>query len=207
MNMPPIQAAIFDMGKVLVSFSHEKMCEQVAVLCQCTAQEIRSFVVDSPRLEAFETGKMSEEELYQQLEAEYQVTLNRSEIEQAGADIFDACPEMYEMLPKLKAKVERMVLLSNTSPNHVRFLEERFDFFQYFDELVFSYDVGCMKPDPRIYEATVAAAGVPKENCLFVDDMPANIEGARQFGLQAEVFTNLENYLQTLQKYGITLDA
>ena len=37
-----------------------------------------------------------------------------------------------------------------------------------------------LKPDPRIYRLAVASgSGVPAEDCLFVDDQPGNVEGAR----------------------------
>ena len=45
-----------------------------------------------------------------------------------------------------------------------------------FDHLILSYEVGCMKPDARFYQAAVAAAGVPAESCVFIDDLPENVE-------------------------------
>ncbi|AEA24716.1 HAD-IA family hydrolase [Pseudonocardia benzenivorans] len=43
---------------------------------------------------------------------------------------------------------------------------------------------GVLKPDPRSYAAAVDALGVPAGEIVFVDDMPANIEGARRAGLR-----------------------
>ena len=53
-----------------------------------------------------------------------------------------------------------------------------------FDALVLSYEVGCMKPDARFYEACAKAAGVSAGSCIFIDDMAVNVEGARAAGLQ-----------------------
>jgi putative hydrolase of the HAD superfamily len=39
------------------------------------------------------------------------------------------------------------------------------------------------KPDTRIYALAAKRLGVPAENCVFVDDLPANVEGARAAGM------------------------
>lgn len=47
---------------------------------------------------------------------------------------------------------------------------------------------GVMKPDPRAYAEALAALGEKPENVLFVDDQPANVEGARNAGIEAMHF-------------------
>lgn len=42
-----------------------------------------------------------------------------------------------------------------------------------------------LKPDARAYDDCVAALGVEPAACVFVDDQPRNIDGARRAGLQA----------------------
>ncbi len=51
-------------------------------------------------------------------------------------------------------------------------------------------------PDDRaIYEHAIAGAGVASEEALFLDDRPENIEGARQAGMKAELFTTWEDFV------------
>ncbi|WP_165937660.1 HAD family hydrolase [Antarcticimicrobium sediminis] len=82
-------------------------------------------------------------------------------------------------------------ICSNLSPDYVSALAR-------FTELdpgfrIMSCDVGCMKPDPEIYELVIEAAGVPRANILFVGDTPdADIEGPRQSGMQS---TDIELFL------------
>lgn len=54
-----------------------------------------------------------------------------------------------------------------------------------FDQLVFSGREGVRKPEPRIYELTAERLGVPPERCVFVDDIPVNLDGARAVGMAA----------------------
>jgi putative hydrolase of the HAD superfamily len=42
-----------------------------------------------------------------------------------------------------------------------------------------------LKPDPRAFASGAEALGLPAEQIVFLDDMPWNVEGARQAGLAA----------------------
>lgn len=54
-----------------------------------------------------------------------------------------------------------------------------------FDTLVISGEVGRRKPDPAIYHLACARTGRTPEQCAFVDDLPRNVEVARQLGMFA----------------------
>jgi putative hydrolase of the HAD superfamily len=45
-----------------------------------------------------------------------------------------------------------------------------------------------LKPDPRIYRLAIERLGIAARDCLFVDDQPGNIEGARHVGMQTVWF-------------------
>lgn len=55
------------------------------------------------------------------------------------------------------------------------------------DELVLSCEVGCAKPDRRIYEIALSRLGVAPEAALFVDDVPVNVDAARALGMAGHV--------------------
>lgn len=56
-----------------------------------------------------------------------------------------------------------------------------------FDVEVRSGEEGLRKPDPEIYRLAAKRLGVAEEDCVFVDDIPANVEGARAVGMWAIV--------------------
>ncbi|MGI5197375.1 HAD family hydrolase [Streptomyces sp. CA-288835] len=51
------------------------------------------------------------------------------------------------------------------------------------DHVVSSARVGVAKPDRKIYEIAAERAGVAMERCLFVDDLPENVEAAVRLGM------------------------
>jgi putative hydrolase of the HAD superfamily len=64
-----------------------------------------------------------------------------------------------------------------------------YDLAALFDVVVISGQVGLRKPEPPIYELTVAKLGLRPEDCVFVDDTPANLATARHLGMAAVHFT------------------
>ena len=52
-----------------------------------------------------------------------------------------------------------------------------------FDGIVISGEVGIRKPSPEIYELGVERIGVAAEQCVFVDDLPFNLEPAAELGM------------------------
>lgn len=72
-----------------------------------------------------------------------------------------------------------------------------------FDAQVFSYQVGALKPDRRMYEAILAALDVAACEALFVDDSPPNVEGARAVGMPAVHFVGVAPLLEELARWGL----
>ena len=70
-----------------------------------------------------------------------------------------------------------------------------------FDVVVGSAYEGVLKPHPAIYRRALALLGREPEETVFIDDAPANVDGARALGMRAILFTpslNLEKELATL---------
>ena len=71
---------------------------------------------------------------------------------------------------------------------HGRAWMERISILSRLDLLVDGSVEHVLKPDPRIYALVLERLGLPAQECLFVDDQPANVEGARAAGMQVEWF-------------------
>lgn len=90
-------------------------------------------------------------------------------------------PGVREMLPTLPVPYG---LCSNLSPDYVPTLDRFAEITPMFR--ILSCFVGCMKPDRRIYELVLEAAGVPAARILFVGDTPAaDLEGPIRAGMRA----------------------
>jgi putative hydrolase of the HAD superfamily len=93
-------------------------------------------------------------------------------------------PGAVEVLDELRARGYRLGLISVCSEEVPR-LWAQTELASRIDEPVFSCSVGVAKPDPRIYRIAADRLGVETPDCLFVDDQPLFVEGARAAGMDA----------------------
>lgn len=96
-------------------------------------------------------------------------------------------PGMSALIQELKAEGYHIYLLSNAG------LALREYFHQIpgadcFDQLMISAEEKLTKPSHEIYERLYEKFGLNPAECFFVDDMPANVEGALRTGMQGAVF-------------------
>ncbi|WBQ07640.1 HAD-IA family hydrolase [Kribbella sp. CA-293567] len=78
----------------------------------------------------------------------------------------------------------------------------------WFDQTFYSCDFGLAKPDPAYFKAILAAVDRPGSSVLFIDDNAANIEGARQAGVHAELYDLVQGrevLRELLARYGLTV--
>ena len=68
-----------------------------------------------------------------------------------------------------------------------------------FDVVVDSAFVGSRKPEPRIYEITLERLGASPEAAVFIDDIEANCEGARQLGIHAIRFRSTDQTIEDIE--------
>ena len=122
-----IRACLFDLGNVLVFFSHARMCAQIAGVCGRTEADVQRLLFDSGLQWDFERGRVSEREYHQRLETLLERELHWPALRTAGADIFDLNADILPVLDAVKSQGIRLVLLSNTSVTHFEFVRERFD--------------------------------------------------------------------------------
>jgi putative hydrolase of the HAD superfamily len=202
-----IRTFLFDMGNVLVHFSHERMCAQIGALCDKPASEIRSLLFDTGLQHDFERGWISEAELHRRLEEAAGRSIDFNRLRRAGSDIFHLNATIVPLLDALRARGRRLVLLSNTSISHYEFVRDEFEVLDRFDDLVLSFRVGAIKPEAAIFHAALDAIHCDPVECFYTDDIAAYVAAGRSFGLQAEVFTDTATLVDQLRARGISLDG
>jgi putative hydrolase of the HAD superfamily len=76
-----------------------------------------------------------------------------------------------------------------------------------FDGVVISAEEGIRKPSRRMYELGAERAGVPAEQCVYVDDLPFNLTPAEKLGMATVHHTSSETTIPELERLlGVTLE-
>jgi HAD superfamily hydrolase (TIGR01509 family) len=200
-----ITTIVFDFGNVLGFFSHRKAAEQLAVYSPLSADDILRHYLDSQLEEDFESGRMSLPQFRAVVRQRCRVMCSDAELDLAIADMFAPNEEVCALVPALKQRY-RLVLLSNTNELHALHFRRQFaDTLEHFDALVLSHEVGLRKPCPEIYEHCRKLGGCEASECLFIDDLPANIEAARACGWRGIVYHRGLDLRREMHRLGIEL--
>lgn len=97
----------------------------------------------------------------------------------------------WDILNALKARGHRVFGLTNWGAETWPVAKEVHpELRDAFEDVVVSGDEKLIKPDVRIYEALTARNDLTPGECLFIDDSPKNVKGARDAGWQAVHFTD-----------------
>jgi 2-haloacid dehalogenase len=93
------------------------------------------------------------------------------------------------LLESLRANGTRTFAITNFSAEKFPLAQQRFGFLNGFEGVVVSGEEKVLKPDPAIYRTLLERHGLAAGDCLFIDDSPKNVDGARAVGMHAHHFT------------------
>jgi len=96
-----------------------------------------------------------------------------------------------------------VTMLTNFASDTFREAQERFAFLRKPRGVTVSGDVGLIKPDIAIYETHVKSFGLDPAATIFIDDAPANIEGAKAAGWNAVLFSGADKLRADLASFGL----
>ena len=74
------------------------------------------------------------------------------------------------------------------------------DFLPLLDGGIFSCDIRAIKPERKIYAALAEKYNLNPSECVFIDDVARNVEGAKNFGYHAIQFVTLQQAQEDLNK-------
>ena len=177
-----IKAVVFDLGKVLLDFDYGVAAKNLAKNSSRPAGEIRPLIDQSPLLLRYERAQITTTEFFAAVRESIGFRGAFDDFAAAFADIFTEVPDMTQLNRELRERGVPTFVLSNTNEIAISHIRHRFPFFTEFSGYIFSFEHGVLKPEPRIYEIAGNCTGCRGSEILFLDDNPANVEGALKAG-------------------------
>lgn len=185
-----LKGIIFDFGGVI---SHTPSPGIMDRMCRIAGVEPEAIKPEYIRLRGeFDRGTLSGVEYWRRVAASVGVTPPETALHQLVDEDVRSWTHINEetlaFMKDIRPKVFRMGLLSNMTFDCLHYVEEHFQWLEWFDTLVFSCNINHIKPEREIYDYCIRAMGLPAEECLFIDDNEANVAAARAAGLHALQF-------------------
>jgi epoxide hydrolase-like predicted phosphatase len=201
-----IRTMIFDLGGVLVNVEPKRSLSRFQRLAASVPEEkILDIFEQSEIKRQYELGTIDSRVFFESVGEKLGVEISYDTFRELWTEIFSPIQPMIDLLPELKNRY-RLALLSNTNPLHTNYCREHYHFFHHFHHLILSHEVGCLKPDESMYRIALERSESLPEECLFVDDLPLNVEAAVSLGMRTIEFSGYEPFLRDAARMGIVLD-
>jgi putative hydrolase of the HAD superfamily len=200
-----IEAILFDMGKVLVDFNFETGVQALHAACSISRNRLEEVLWDQNCIRRYESGEISTSEFHDYLCQTADLKMDLQSFCRTWSSVFLPDPILSEELIRTLKRQYPLILVSNTNEAHIDFVRANYRLLDYFDHLVFSYEVGSLKPDRKIFEHAIALSGHPAQALFFTDDREENIQAAAELGMFAHQFHSESQLIAALRRAGVTL--
>jgi putative hydrolase of the HAD superfamily len=199
------QFIYFDLGNVLLYFDHRRACRQMADLAGVDAEKVWNIVFESGLELKYEAGQVSTDEVYETFCRQTGTQPEFDRLALAASDIFEVNAGIKPIVAFLHAAGHRLGLLSNTNELHWRLVSDgRYGLIPgVFEQVVLSYEVGAIKPEPAIYQIAAERAGVTPREIFYVDDVAGHVAAARAAGFDAVQYTGVSQLAAELHRRGV----
>ena len=114
--------------------------------------------------------------------------------------------ELIEYVGALRKAGVRVVLATNQEKYRTQYMLDHMGFDGVFDKIYSSAHLGLKKPAVEFFAHLVEDMQVDKDQVLFWDDDQRNIDGALEYGIHAEFYSDYAPFLKTMsEKYGLAV--
>ena len=198
-----IKGIIFDIGGVLVDVRIRTFLNQFVREADLSKDQLYQMIVLGEEWEKLEKGLITEEQLKDKVERDHGIKPELMDKMAAGwRSTIKPMEETIKLAGKL-SKRYKLFALSNVDENTTKQCFDRFDFYEFFDEIILSWKVHMRKPEPEIYEYTLKRMGLKAKEIAFIDNYPANLPQAKELGMHTILFTSPEKLTEDLAKLGV----
>lgn len=180
-----IQAVIFDVGGVLLRTEDRGPRSALEVRYGLAPGASEVLVFNGEIGTQAQRGAITSRALWEYVQAE--LGLDAAGVAEFRAAFFGGerlDTEMVDLVRSLRPRYQTAII-SNAMDDLLEVITHRYPLADAFDLIVGSAYEKVMKPDPAIFERTLARLGRAPEEAVFIDDFAHNVEGARRLGMAA----------------------
>lgn len=195
-----IKNIVFDIGNVLAGFVWEEFYHSFGY-SEEIFEKLADATVRSPFWNEMDRGKLSDEELLEGF------IKNDPSIEKEIREVFENVEGIIQRydyaipwIRELKEKGYHIYVISNFSQKAHEECKKALDFLEEIDGGILSFQVKMIKPAPEIYQLLCNTYHLEAGECVFIDDLPRNVEAARKEGMKGLVFESLDQAKRELER-------
>lgn len=191
----PVDVVLFDFGGVLAEEGWKEGLQVIARANGLNAAKLLLVAADTVYETGYILGKGSEISYWDAMRRKTGLQGDYAQLRDEILSRFIVRERMIDLVKRLKSDNLVVGILSDQT-DMLDTLNDRMNFFQWFDHVFNSYHMGKGKRDATLFDDIAGLLKTPPERILFIDDDPGNVERARQRGWKAILYSE-ENFLQS----------
>lgn len=197
-----MRVVFFDIGNVLVRFDAGALAMRLAAAVSKRPMPIAELVISGRLPDRIERGRLTARAFHRLLSEKVGFRGDYESFRRVWCGHFRLDRAAYRLFLRV-ARTRRVFLLSNTNEVHYAHLRRRYAFVRRADGAALSHRLGMRKPQRGIYLAALRMARVPAGKALFIDDLEANVRGAREVGIRSILYRGPEALERELKALGV----
>ena len=195
-----IKAVLFDFGGVIAEEGFRKGLRKIAGMNNVEPGFAENAGFNLIYSTGYVLGKGNEDKFWKALKEETGITGDNQDLRVIILKNFVIRPWFPEVIMKLKEQGLIVCILSDQT-DWLDMLNDRENFYQWFDHIFNSFYMGNSKSDPALFDDIANRMGLNPEEILFVDDYHGHIERAEKKGFKTHLFIDKDSFLNDLYKY------
>lgn len=153
----------------------------------------------------FKRGELSEDQFWNLTSQEFNLKLSIEEISRVLANAYKTNQEVINTVKKVRKLGIKTCICTNNFPTRIYALNKKFNFLNDFDVQVFSYQVGAIKPEARIFQTLIEKSACQPSEIIFADDKQSNVDAALSLNINAFLYKNFPDFLLKVRQLGVML--
>ena len=190
----------FDLGKVLVDFSFERMCRQMGEAAGIEPRQVQAVLAAGLQAD-YEIGRLDSRAAHEVFCRQTGTRPDYEAFSQACNDIFAPIDSMLPVVAQLCHAGHRLGILSNTCEGHWNHCLQRYNMLrELFSVYALSFEIGAVKPDDGHFPQGGRVGRLPARGDLLCRRHARTRGRARSVGFDAVVYQSTPQIVEELRK-------
>jgi glucose-1-phosphatase len=187
------QVLVLDLGGVVFRYDHEARLRKLSDLCGVPEDELDAMFWKSDFVDDCDAGRLGDvEDVRRAIRSRLDWQGPDDALDEAWCSALTPDPTVVALLASRPRPGPRLAGLTNNGPLEEHTYQRLHPELNFFETVLYSHRLRATKPSRQAYETATSLLRVTPEEVLFIDDNPENVEGAKRFGWQAEVFESAD---------------
>jgi putative hydrolase of the HAD superfamily len=196
-----IKTIIFDLGGVLFTNGTKQFISAISERYLLDHELVKD-IMDGDLGSQYREAKITRDEFWKAALEKLNIHADIDALEEQWISGYELIEGTKDIILEL-TKQYKVYYLSDNVRERVDKINNKYNFLAWFEDGIFSHEVGVRKPNPAIYKYALHKAQVQPEEAVFIDDKQSALEPAQEMGITTILFETPEKLREKLTELGV----